>query len=180
MSDYRYALPQMQSVRDGETRYFSRGDAKIMREILARVQSEGAIKLRHLDQKNKTEKSGWWNFGPVRRAVEQLYMQGDLMIVERHGMEKVFDLTERMLPSKLDLTMPTFYEQALYLFNTTLRAHGVVTWKQLVHLRRGKAIREAMRQVIMEHLDAGIIIEQRNEVGEVFYIAIEQIGRAHV
>ena len=134
MQDYRYALPHMEMVRNGEHRYFNRGDAKLMNEILARVKDEGKIRLRDIEQKNKTNTGGWWNSSLARRSVEQLFMQGDLMISERHGMEKTFNLTERCIPNDLDLSMPTLDEYALYLLKTTLRAHGVFTWKQLIVL----------------------------------------------
>ena len=48
-------------------------------------------------------------------------------------------------------------EYAVYLFETTLRAHGVFTWKQLLHLKTGKAMRDAMREVLDERLQAGVI-----------------------
>ena len=170
MRDYRFVLPQMASVRNGESRYFGRGDPHLMNEILARVRVEGELKLRHIDKNTKGENAGWWNSGPARRSVEQLFMQGDLMICSRNGMEKVFDLTERCLPPDLNLSMPSIDEYALYLFQTTLRSHGVFTWKQLLHLKVGEPIRNAMRKVIDEQLENGKIIEFKSPEGYPFYI----------
>lgn len=176
MKDYRYALPTMMSVRQGESRYFNRGDQHLMNEILARVRAEGRIRLRDIDKNNKKSLGNWWNTGPGRRAFEQLYMQGDLMICERNGMEKVYDLTERCLPENIDLSMPTLHEYAQYLFNTTLRAHGAFTWKQLVHLK-GKDLKEAMRVVLKEQIDAGVVSAIQLTDGQTLYVdvaAIEQ------
>ncbi|WP_218660080.1 winged helix-turn-helix domain-containing protein [Acinetobacter pittii] len=176
MKDYRYALPAMMSVRNGESRYFNRGDQHLMNEILARVRAEGKIRLRDIDKNNKKSLGNWWNTGPGRRAFEQLYMQGDLMICERNGMEKVFDLTERCLPENIDLRMPTLYEYAQYLFNNTLRAHGAFTWKQLVHLKKND-LKETMRVVLKEHIDAGVVSAIKLENGQTLYVdvaAIEQ------
>ncbi|ODL96910.1 hypothetical protein AXH23_04500 [Acinetobacter pittii] len=176
MKDYRYALPAMMSVRNGESRYFNRGDQHLMNEILARVRAEGKIRLRDIDKNNKKSLGNWWNTGPGRRAFEQLYMQGDLMICERNGMEKVYDLTERCLPENIDLSMPTLYEYAQYLFNNTLRAHGAFTWKQLVHLKKND-LKEAMRVVLKEHIDAGVVSAIKLENGQTLYVdvaAIEQ------
>lgn len=176
MKDYRYALPAMMSVRKGESRYFNRGDQHLMNEILARVRAEGRIRLRDIDKNNKKNLGGWWNTGPGRRAFEQLYMQGDLMICERHGMEKVYDLTERCLPENIDLSMPTLHQYAQYLFNTTLRAHGAFTWKQLVHLK-GKDLKETMRIVLKEQIDAGVVSAIKLVDGQILYVdvaAIEQ------
>lgn len=176
MKDYRYALPAMMLVRQGESRYFNRGDQHLMNEILARVRAEGRIRLRDIDKNNKKSLGNWWNTGPGRRAFEQLYMQGDLMICERNGMEKVYDLTERCLPENIDLSMPTLHEYAQYLFNTTLRAHGAFTWKQLVHLK-GKDLKEAMRVVLKEQIDAGVVSAIQLTDGQTLYVdvaAIEQ------
>ena len=157
MQDYRYALPHMTSIRNGEHRYFNRGDQAFMNEILARAKAEGSIRLRSIEQGNKQNSGGWWNSSLARRSIEQLFMQGDLMISERNGMEKVYQLTEYCIPSHLDLSVPTLEEYARYLFNTTLRAHGVFAWKQLLHLKVGQKIREAMRDIVNEQLDAGVI-----------------------
>ncbi|WP_163120265.1 winged helix-turn-helix domain-containing protein [Acinetobacter pittii] len=176
MKDYRYALPAMMSVRKGESRYFNRGDQQLMNEILARVRAEGKIRLRDIDKNNKKSLGNWWNTGPGRRAFEQLYMQGDLMICERNGMEKVYDLTERCLPKNIDLSMPTLYEYAQYLFNNTLRAHGAFTWKQLVHLKKND-LKETMRAVLMEQIDADVVSAIKLENGQTLYVdaaAIEQ------
>ncbi|WP_182004096.1 winged helix-turn-helix domain-containing protein [Acinetobacter lactucae] len=176
MKDYRYALPAMMSVRKGESRYFNRGDQQLMNEILARVRAEGKIRLRDIDKNNKKSLGNWWNTGPGRRAFEQLYMQGDLMICERNGMEKVYDLTEHCLPENIDLSMPTLYEYAQYLFNNTLRAHGAFTWKQLVHLKKND-VKETMRAVLMEQIDAGVVSTIKLENGQTLYVdaaAIEQ------
>lgn len=157
MRDYRYALPKMHAIRNGEHRYFSHGDKKQMHEILARAHAEGNIRLRHIDVGNKKKSGGWWNSSTARRSIEQLFMQGDLMICERNGMEKVYAPTGNCIPSNIDLSMPTLEEYARYLFETTMRAHGVFTWKQLLHLKVGQKIRDAMRSIVNEQLDANII-----------------------
>jgi len=174
MKDYHYVLPAMISVRKGESRYFNRGDQHLMNEILARVRAEGRIRLRDIDKNNKKSLGNWWNTGPGRRAFEQLYMQGDLMICERNGMEKVYDLTERCLPENIDLSMPTLHEYAQYLFNTTLRAHGAFTWKQLVHLK-GKDLKEAMRVVLKEQIDAGVVSAIKLDDGQTLYVDVAAI-----
>lgn len=176
MKDYRYALPAMMSVRNGESRYFNRGDQHLMNEILARVRAEGKIRLRDIDKNNKKSLGNWWNTGPGRRAFEQLYMQGDLMICERNGMEKVFDLTERCLPENIDLSMPTLYEYAQYLFNNTLRAHGAFTWKQLVHLKKND-LKETMRVALKEQIDAGVVSAIKLENGQTLYVDVAAIEK---
>ena len=170
MRDYRFALLQMEAVRAGNSRYFNRGDAGLMREIMARVQDEGSIRLRHIAKNPQDQSGGWWNTGPARRSVEQLFMQGDLMVCERNGMEKVYALRETCVPTGLDVSTPTLAEYAEYVFATTLRAHGVFTWKQLLHLKTGNAVRAAMRAVVGQHLEAGSIVAQQLANGAEVYV----------
>ena len=179
MRDYRYALPRMTSIRNGENRYFTNVDEHLMNEILARVRAEGTLRVRDLDTGNK-EKGGWWNWGPGRRALDKLFMQGDLMVCERNGMEKVYDLAERCLPTGIDLRMPTLSEYAVYLFDTTLRAHGVVTWKQLLHLKTGKPLRDAMRAVLDERIDAGLVSALGNADAPIAYVDSKALEQAPV
>jgi len=176
MRDYRYALPHMASIRNGENRYYTNVDEHLMKEVLARVSAEGALRLRDLNMGNKG-KGNWWNMGPGKRALEKLFMQGDLMVCERNGMEKVYDLTERCLPEGIDLSVPTLSEYAAYLFDTTLRAHGVFTWKQLLHLKTGKPLRDAMREVLDERIEAGAVSALDSANGTTAYVdtrALEQ------
>lgn len=159
MRDYRFALLKMESIRNGEIRQYANVDKRLMKQIFARVKEEGPLRIRDLNKGAKVNKSkeNSWHWGPGRLAVEKLFMQGDLMVCERNGMEKVYDLTERCLPEHIDTSMPTLTEYAFYLFDTTLRAHGVFTWKQLLHLKTGKPLKEAMRDVLNEHIRAGVI-----------------------
>jgi len=156
MRDYRFALPNMLSIRNGENRYYTKVDKGLMKEILTRIQGEGPLRLRDLKTDNKKH-GKWWDMAPCRRALEVLFMQGEVMVCKRNGMEKTFDLTQRCLPDDINLNMPAPSEYAAYLFDTTLRAHGIFTWKQLLHLKTGKTMRDAMSQVLHERLEAGII-----------------------
>lgn len=177
MRDYRYALPNMTSIRQGENRYYQNVEQKLMDEILARVTAEGALRLRHID-KTQRHQGGWWNWGAGRRAVDRLFMQGDLMVCERNGMEKVYDLATRCLPENIDLTLPTQHEYAGYLFDTTLKAHGIFTKKQLLHLKTGKPIRDAMQAVLEARIKAGVVEEYNTENGFKAYVdraALEQV-----
>ena len=60
MRDYRFALPRMLSIRTGESRYFCNGDKQLMKEILTRIRSEGALRLRDLERGDKRSGS-WWS-----------------------------------------------------------------------------------------------------------------------
>ena len=179
MQDYRFALIQMNAVRRGESRYFNRGDAGIMAEILAQVRAEGPLKSRALEQRHRIGTGEWWHSSAGRRALEQLFMQGDLMICERQGMEKVYDLRERCLPTDLDLSEPNLTEYAHYLFEQTFSAHGVFSLKQLLHLKTGKALQQVMRDIVQEQLHCGRI-ESVQLHGQQYYVDVQALQQMQV
>lgn len=156
MRDYRFALPRMLSFRRGESPYFKSVDKTLMAEILARVRGEGVLKTRDLKE-SAQGKGLWWNHGPGRRALDKLFMQGDLMIRERNGMEKLYVLPEQLLPAGVNQQEPTAEEMAAYLLDNAVRAHGVFTLGQLLHLRTGKPLRNAMRELLQARLEQGAV-----------------------
>nr|WP_230467308.1 crosslink repair DNA glycosylase YcaQ family protein [Lujinxingia vulgaris] len=177
MRDYRFALRRMSAIRQGENRCYKTLDSPLMREILARVRAEGPLKARDFERRAaSTEKT--WGSRPVRQALDTLFMMGKLMICRREGMEKVYDLAERVLPEGLDLRLPSLNEYAAYLFTTTRRAHGVFTWKQLLHLQTGKAMRDAMRAILDAHMSSGEVEEVVLASGLRAYVDVEALDKA--
>ncbi|MGS2763021.1 winged helix-turn-helix domain-containing protein [Sinomicrobium sp. M5D2P9] len=151
--DFRYALPQMLLFKRGEARYYNNVDPKILSYVKDRIRLDGPQKAR--DFKSTNKKSGsWWEWKPTKVALEKLFMQGDLMICGRNGMEKIYDLTERVLPNTINTTEPDPLEFAEYLIKTYLRAYGITTVKQITHLKTGKALRKNVELVLQSMLEA--------------------------
>ncbi|MTI32942.1 winged helix-turn-helix domain-containing protein [Xanthovirga aplysinae] len=152
MRDFRYALPQMLHFKRGESRYFNNVDSKSIHYVYERIRIDGPQKAR--DFKSSNEKSGkWWNWKPTKVALEKLFMQGDLMICGRDGMEKIYDLTERVLPNTINTVEPSPLEFAEHLVETHLRAYGFTTVKQITHLKTGKALRKNVEQALQTMLE---------------------------
>ncbi|NHB58423.1 winged helix-turn-helix domain-containing protein [Acinetobacter sp. 194] len=177
LRDYRYALRQMNSVKRGETKYFNRGDQFLMKEILARAKAEGEIRSRDFILQNEKSEKSWWKSGVVKNTIEQLYMQGDLMVCNRVGVEKVYALTEDYLSSSIDLTEPSLEEYAYYLYDTVKRSQGVFTWKQLLHLKTGTALKKAMQNIIDEQIDAKIIQQINLASGNSVFVDLDGLNQ---
>ncbi|MDF9795442.1 uncharacterized protein YcaQ [Catalinimonas alkaloidigena] len=158
MKDYRYALPQMLQVRRGEAPYYRNADPKVLDDVMDKIRIDGPQKARDFTSFSKKPGS-WWNWKPTKIALEQLFMQGDLMVCGREGMEKIYDLTERVLPKTTNTTEPSAWEFAEYLVNTYLRAYGVTTVKQITHLRKGNALRKNTELVLQSMLEEKTVQE---------------------
>jgi len=168
MSDYRFALPRMQSIKSGEKHWFANLDQKLLKSVYRRIENEGPLRARDFVDKKQTH-TGWWDWKPAKQAIEQLFMQGDLMVVAREGFQKRYDLTERVLPAGIDTRKPGFDEQAEYLINTTLRAHGFASLKSFTYLRKGKMLRAAVKKCLAEYIDEGSVVLIQAPTGERYY-----------
>lgn len=168
MQDFRYVLPQMLTIKRGESRYYN-ADPKVMEYVMDTIRNEGPKRAR--DFENESHKAGsWWNWKPAKLALERLFMQGDLMISGRSGMQKTYDLAERVLPSFIDTTEPTPLEFAEYLVKTNLRAYGLTTVKQITHLRKGNDLKKNVNTVLKTMLD----------IGEISQVKIEGLSSAFI
>jgi len=142
----------MAAIKAGEKHWFDNIDKKLLRSVYRRIETEGALKARDFVD-TQTTNTGWWDWKPAKQAVEKLFMQGDLMVVGREGFQKRYDLTERVLPSGVNTQSPDIAEQAQYLIDTTLRAHGFANLKSFTYLRKGKALRVAVKECIDSYVE---------------------------
>ena len=134
MEDYRYTLPKKALHRSGHAHWFSR-NKKLMAYVLDRIRAEGPLQSKDFETDRK--RGSWFDWKPAKVALEQLFMEGSLMVSARSGFQKVYDLTERVLPSGVPTGMPTANELAEFLIRFNLRALGICSAKDFTHLRRG-------------------------------------------
>jgi uncharacterized protein YcaQ len=71
----------------------------IMEKIRLRIQDEGPLTSRDLKD-SKHQSRGWWDWKPAKKAIELLWWMGHIVVVDRIGFERVYDVTERGVPSK--------------------------------------------------------------------------------
>ena len=167
--DFRYALPRMHAIKSGEKHWFDSINKRLLRDVYRRIESEGPLRARDFaDATKKT--NGWWDWKPAKRALEQLFMQGDLMVVGREGFQKRYDLTERVLSDHVDTSYPDLNEQAEFLVNTTLRAHGFASLKSFTYLRKGKDLRLAVKEYLNACHDQQKIDLIDTSSGERFFV----------
>ena len=174
MRDYRYARPRMGRMREGTEAWIRCRDRALMSEVLARVRAEGPLRARDFESA-RGETGNWWQWKPAKRALEQLFMQGDLMVTSREGIQKTYDLTERVLPSGTDTRMPTHREMAEYLLRTHLTAHGFIAPTCVTHGRRGAPIRAALTAALEEGVEERRLVTLRQPCGTIAYADPERL-----
>lgn len=147
MRDFRFSLPRKRKYSSGEWHWFQPDqEHKIWRKkILARIKEEGALTARDfLGPEGREKKTGWFERSPAKKALEQLFMEGKLMISGRQGFQKNYDLTERVLPPDVCTSFPTPREHARHLIESSLRSHGFARAEEISYLR--SSLREEVKK----------------------------------
>ncbi|MBL4573998.1 MAG: YcaQ family DNA glycosylase [Gammaproteobacteria bacterium] len=153
MRDYRYSLPMMQRIASGDTHWYPK-DRKQVRRVLKRIREEGPLSAK--DFKDKKSSDAMWARSPSKIALEQLFMEGELMVSRRNNFHKVYDLRERVLPSNVDVSTPTVEELCGHLIGNYLRSHGLAQIAELTYLRKG--LGKQMSQTVADLVEAGMLL----------------------
>lgn len=158
MEDFRFSLPRKALYLSGHSHWFSK-NKKLMKYVLDRIREEGPLQSK--DFASDRKRGSWWDWKPAKIALEQLFMEGSLMVKSRNGFQKVYDLTERVVPAEVDHTKPSNDEYAEYLVRFNLRALGIATLKDFTHLRRG--MQNAVSKAVIRMVKSGEITELQVE-----------------
>lgn len=100
-------------------------------EVLERIRSEGPMAAS--DFEAHKGQSGWWEWSEVKCALEWLFWAGHITTAtRRRSFQRVYDLTERVLPaSVLAAATPPEEDAHRALIERAARAHGIATEKDL-------------------------------------------------
>ena len=170
IADFRFSLPYKHAIKNGQTHWYKNPDKKLMGKLLARVRSDGPLRSRDLETSTIKRGAGWWDWKPAKKALEQLYMQGDLMVSNRENFQKTYDLTERVLPPRVNTLMPGMEEFAAHIVDQQLRCHGFASLKGLTYLRRNTELRKAVKMLVEERLVQRTLEQVQVSSGEVFIL----------
>ena len=94
-------------------------------EILAEIGERGPLGSRHFDGSGG---GGMWNWKPAKATLEQLWNTGRLAVAGRQGFQRLYDLTERVLPPQvLSAPVPGEAERLRELALRAVQARGALT-----------------------------------------------------
>jgi uncharacterized protein YcaQ len=121
---------RMERARGGETwsglARFGRERRDYIENILKEIETRGPVTGG--DFAEGRQQAGWWNWSHGKRALEWLFWAGLITTKTRRGFERVYDLTERVIPAKICNTpTPPEDEAQRQLIMISANAMGVAT-----------------------------------------------------
>ncbi len=153
LTEYPYQRVHQRDLREHPTNWYNRWlnetvQKDFVPQVLERVRSEGALKVSDFESDRRTGGT-WWNWRPAKVALEFLFALGELMIADRVKFQRLYDLTERVLPAWVDKREPTVEERDRFWVERGAKALGIClprhagdyTWMKV---SRSKPIVEAL------------------------------------
>ena len=130
--------------------------------LLRRVRDEGPLPASALRDAPKG-KAAWWGWDDVKKGLEWLFWSGQVSTARRTtGFEKVYDVTERVVPARvLEAATPSREDAQRELVRLAATAHGVGTQRDL---------RDYWR---LRPADSRAAVESLVEAGELVPVQVE-------
>lgn len=145
-------------LRDNWRNWFRDGYEAKFDEILNRIAKDGPVTSTDVGVGEARGKSGWWDWHPSKTALEWLWRTGDLSITRRDGFQKVYDLTERVIPDHYRTARPSLEETTNWACNSALNHLGFASPTEIAAYWNAVTIADA-RAWCRTELTLGHIIE---------------------
>jgi uncharacterized protein len=102
-----------------------RDHPEVAEHVLEEIRARGPLGSRHFEGQGG---GGMWNWKPAKRVLDSLWDRGDLSIAGRQGFQRLYDLTERVIPrAVLDGPAPSDGEALRGLVLRAVQARGALT-----------------------------------------------------
>ena len=132
---------RMQQASEGRGLYsswarFGRERRPFIERVYEEVQRHGPVSAGQLERLLETDKvagtTGWWSWSEYKKALEWLFWAGRVTTSFRKSFERIYDLTERVLPAEL-VSAPRIVEVNAQreLIRIAVRALGIATENDL-------------------------------------------------
>lgn len=136
------------------------GNRALVDQVLDRIRAEGGLRVSDFEYTGP-RREPWYDWKPVKRALEALFAHGDLMVADRVNFQRVYDLRERVVPDRVD-TSPVDPEVGRrYCLEQAAKALGVFEAKHLTFYAYMRAT--PARPLVRALVDDGALVEIRGE-----------------
>ncbi len=130
---------------------------KMLAHVRERLMREGPLRSQDFEHDRQGESAGWWDWKPQKAALEYLWFTGELMVARREKFQKVYDLTERVLPKAATLAHPTEAEHVEWACRTAFERLVLATPKELADFWHALTLAQT-RQWCAQAAKAGEIV----------------------
>ena len=143
MQDYRYFLPRIENFQNSQSRWITgmrEKAAPVIQLVRQRIREEGPLRAKDFEAPPRQKSGKWWDWKPAKLALELMFWNGELMVTERRDFQKVYDLTERVLPANIDTRTPDSKELGQFFVRRALSAYGIAHEREICTFMQPNAL----------------------------------------
>ncbi len=140
----------------GRLKRYANEHKDLVDAALRQIRDRGALGASELEAAGKSS-GGWWGWSQGKEILEWLFWTGQVTTASRRNFERLYDLTERVLPANvISAPIPAKDEAQRVLMTTAARALGVATLRDLRDYFRLPTADAGER--LQELIDAGVLL----------------------
>jgi uncharacterized protein YcaQ len=156
IADWPYFVARMQDRRHHQ--WFGPVFAEqgpLIERILATVAEQGPVSSRDFGGAG----TGYWNWSEPKRVLEALWTAGQLVVSGRRGIERMYDLPERVLPREvLEAPIPSPRDRLRHLVVRSVCARGLMLEPRVRDYYRLRGGRVRLRPTIEELVADDVLV----------------------
>ena len=118
--------------------------------------ANGPLPASAIEHESNVRRGPWWGWSDVKRGLEVLFRQGDVVTAGRTRFERTYALPEQVLPSSVLERVVSREDAHVQLIEQSARAHGIGTEKDLADYFRLKRV--DVRPAIARLVDEGSLL----------------------
>lgn len=143
-------------------RYLERDDSwyganqATVKHVVAQLEANGPLRASQIEQDRPARRGTWWDRPAVKRALELMWLAGDVVVAGRDRFERRYGLPHQVLAEPVLSATVSEDEARRILIERAARALGVATADDLADYHRQKV--PAVRPIIGELEDSGVLV----------------------
>ena len=155
--DYPFFASAMKRTEKNPGSWFQSVTKEEWKKVFQLVKKEGPISIREInDDELKEKKHPWASKKPSKKALELGFYTGKLVVSERIGMLKKYDLTCRHFGWKAAPKAVSEKQRMEYQLSRALRSQGIVSLDSICHLN--PKLKPGLLSLIQAHEKTGALV----------------------
>ena len=144
--DFKYFVPAMK--RRKENPWYKDVKPEDVRKVMKLIKTDGAISIRDIEDDVLVDKDhAWASRKPSKKALQVAFNGGELIISERQGMLKKYELPERHFGWDKKPKAATATEILDYQIERALRSQGVISIESTCHLEKAQNKKDVQKRL---------------------------------
>jgi uncharacterized protein YcaQ len=122
--------------------------------LLAHIAENGPVRSADFEHPRKGA-SGWWEWKPHKRHLEGLFTAGEVMVIERRNFQRVYDLTQRVMPDWDDERDGSQEQAEAMMLRNSARSLGIFRAQWLADYYR---LRQPLPLLLASWQEEGLVV----------------------